>query len=358
MQWRLARWLIFILIVLNATLLWAGLGYDLDEDCDVDGLDLYELLSTAGLSIGDNLRDFAGEFGSLQNCCDPTGVGTPINGYPGWQERAMVVFTNMVRMAPVAYRDTYMAGYQYPTGDILEQYPAAPPLFWNYELNQAARFHAEDLAFNCQTLQHDSCDGTSWSTRIHGFYPYQVALGENVAYGFASPWATVNAFLCDRYGSACAPDSPDATGRDGHRKNIMSAQYMELGTGYAQGSWKYWVQDFGGRQPDSRPALVSATHAFLEDGVTSFFLNYFDSSGGAPLETLLVIDDIPYALELDTGTAAAGTYRVDVDSASDCRSYYFRATTANGTCYRYPAASEFYTYGEGSCLLDYDASPE
>jgi len=355
MQKLIIRCLIFLLIVLNATLLWAGLIYDLDGDCDVDGEELFTLLSAGSHKIADNLPGFAAEFGSAQECCEPIGVGSPIDGYPSWQERTMIVFTNMVRLAPIEYRDAYMADYEFPAGGILNQYPAVTPLYWNHELNQAARFHAEDMAFNCNTLQHDSCDGTSWSDRIRRFYPYSVALGENVAYGFRTPWATANAFLCDRYGSTCAPDSPDGSGFDGHRKNIMGPQYREIGTGYAKDSRDYWVQDFGGRQPDFRSPLVSGSHAFLEDGLTSFFLNYHESSAAAPRKILLVLDDIQYSLDLDTGNVASGTYRVDVARASGCRPYVFLATASDGTCYRYPATSKFYTYEEGDCQQDYDA---
>jgi hypothetical protein len=352
----ITRYLIVFLIVLPATLLWAGLVYDLDGDCDADGRELFTLLSMGSQKIEDNLPGFAAEFGTLEDCCDPIGVGSPNDGYPSWQERTMIVFTNMVRLAPTAYRDKYMTGYDFPAEGILNLYPAVAPLYWNHELNQAARFHAEDMAFNCGTLQHDSCDGTSWSDRIRSFYPYSVSLGENIAYGFPTAWATVNAFLCDRYSATCAPDSPDSSGEDGHRKNIMRAQYREIGTGYAQNSPDYWVQDFGGRQPDLSPPVVSASHAFLEDGVTSFFLNYHDSAGAAPRKIQLVLDNIQYPLDLDTGAEAAGSYRVDMERAAGCRSYFFLAITSDGTCYRYPGTSEFYTYGEGDCLLDYDAS--
>lgn len=168
----------------------------------------------------------------------------------------------------------------------------------------------------------------------------------------------MKAFLCDQYGTTCAPDSPGYSGYDGHRENIMKTEYMEIGTGYAQGSVGYWVQDFGGRNPGPQSPVASASHAFLETSVTSFFLNYYDSSGAAPLEISVVLDDIRYSLVLDTGTVAAGSYRVDVASAFVCRSYFFQVTASDGTCYRYPATSQFYTYKEGDCVLDYGTEPQ
>lgn len=341
------RCLVFLLILLNSTFVWADLSFDQDNDCDVDGVDLFILIAASG----NNLQEFADEFGTIDACCSFNDVGTPVDGYPNWQERTMIVFTNMVRMAPIEYRDTYMSDYYPPAGGILGLYPAVVPLYWNYELNQAARFHAEDMALNCG-LQHISCDGTEWYDRIRNFYPYSGALGENIAYGPAMPWETVNLFLCDGNGSVCAIDHD---GQDGHRRNIMQSAFKEIGTGYAQ---RYWVQDFGGRNPEVQPPVVSASHAFLENGLTSFLLNYFDSSAAAPQEIMLVLDDVQYALDLDTGTGATGSYRVDVDSVSGCRSYYFLVKAADGTCSRYPGASHFYTYLEGDCVLDYDAGPD
>ncbi len=343
--------LVVLLIVLKTTLLCAELSSDIDGDCDVDGVDLFELLSDTSHDLEVVLPDFAPEFGLVEECCDPIGVGNPIAGYPNWHERTMVVFTNMVRMAPIEYRDIYMADFTFPAGGILTSayYPTVAPLYWNYELNQAARFHSEDMASDCG-LQHNSCNGTSWYDRIRSFYDYPVFLGENVAYGLSSPQATVNLFLCEQYGAPCVADG---SGADGHRANIMSSNYQEIGTGYAIPS-HYWTQDFGGRLPDSMPPVVAASHAFPEEGVTSFFLNYFDSAGGPPMEILVVLDYIQYPLYLDTGTASAGSYRFDVDEATDCRFYYFLVTAGDGTCWRYPETSHFYTYGEGSCLMDFD----
>ena len=126
-------------------MLWAGLNFDLDGDCDVDGVEIFELLSNNSLNITEYLPGMASEFGTVEDCCQPIGVGTPVDGYPNWQERTMIVFTNMVRMAPIEYRETYMADYLYPTDNILSLYPAVAPLHWNYELNQAARLEKSSL---------------------------------------------------------------------------------------------------------------------------------------------------------------------------------------------------------------------
>ena len=174
-----ARCLIFLVLLLKSTFLWADLNYDRDDDCDVDGIDLLKLLSAKDNKIEYISVDFASEFGTTDACCNPIEVDTPINGYPSWQERTVIVFTNIVRMAPTEYRDIYMVGFTFPAEGILNLYPAVAPLYWKHELNLSARFHAEDMAFNCQTLQHDSCDCTSWHVRITSFYLHTVAPGEN-----------------------------------------------------------------------------------------------------------------------------------------------------------------------------------
>ena len=345
-------WFLFLIICLNASLLWAQLQYDFDGDCDVDGTDIYQFLSSENHTLENYMNGFALEYGGVGECCVPVGIGTPRDGYPNWQERTLIVFTNMVRMAPVEYRDSFMIYSGFQASGILDPaiYPAVHPLYQDHGLSQAARFHAEDMAFNCG-LQHDSCDGTSWSDRIRRYYTDSFWISENVAYGFNSPWMTVNLFLCEEYGRACVADG---SGDDGHRANIMRVQSREIGAGYAMGSTYFWVQDFGGGIPEALPPVVAATHAFIEDGKTSFFLNYFDPDKDPPLNMQVIIDDIQYLLDLDTGQEQAGSYRVDVTRAAGCRTYFFRVTSGNGTCYRYPGTSYFHTYGEGDCLLDYE----
>ena len=343
------------LLCMGSAMGWAGLEFDTDGDCDVDGVNIHAFLSDGTFSMTEDLSGLASELGTVEPCCDAPGSGDPIDGYPKWQERTLMVFVNMVRMAPREYRDKYMADWQVsmPDDGILnaDRFPAVHPLYWNLGLNQAARYHAEDMAFNCQTLQHASCDGTSTWDRIARYYSYTGWRGENVADGYSAPRDTVNQFLCDRVGSTCAADG---SADDGHRDNIMNGLFKEMGGGHAKGNYHYWVQDFGGRTPDGFPPIVSAAHDFVTSNVTSFFLNYYAPQNGAPEEVRVVVDGAEYLLALDSGQAEAGTYRKDLTTASGCRSYYFMVKTGCGNCYRYPETSHFHTYGEGGCLSDYE----
>ncbi|MGH8860184.1 MAG: CAP domain-containing protein, partial [Jatrophihabitantaceae bacterium] len=174
-----------------------------------------------------------------QTCADH---GIPVNGYPSWQERATLVLTNACRIAPTNFRDTYLG---VPTILQPSVYPAVPPLQWCLPLSESSRAHSTDEAVNVGCpFQHNSCDGTAWSTRVLSYDPNVVALGENAAAGFADPVSTLTGLLLDYTSTAPAAD---ASGYDGHRANIMSASYTQVGCGYASGPnyyLRYWTQDF------------------------------------------------------------------------------------------------------------------
>src|SRR5688572_6635964 len=64
--------------------------------------------------------------------------GEPNGTFPSWEERVVAQLTNRARSEPA----TELAGC--PAGQCLEAacYTARAPLFWDYDLNQAARFHS------------------------------------------------------------------------------------------------------------------------------------------------------------------------------------------------------------------------
>jgi len=116
-----------------------------------------------------------------------------------------------------------------------------PPLKAVTNLVQAGRYHVTDLGQD-NYFDHDSYDRSggsltyvcAWSVRISSYYAGWQALAENVAAGYQTPQAVMDAWM----------NSP------GHRGNILSSQAWELGVGYYEGSGsygRYWVQDFGRR---------------------------------------------------------------------------------------------------------------
>lgn len=114
-----------------------------------------------------------------------------------------------------------------------EYKPPVSPLEWNDQLANAARDHSRDMA-DKNYFSHTSLDGRTFVTRIAnaGYTPYR-ALGENIAAGYNTAESVMNGWM----------NSP------GHCNNIMSANFKDLGVGYAYNSGStykyYWTQDFG-----------------------------------------------------------------------------------------------------------------
>lgn len=260
----------------------------------------------------------------------------------------MMVMTNACRIAPTAYRNTYLTSA--PTILSSSVYPPVPPLQWSLGLNKSSRYHSNDLATtaNCG-LQHNSCNGTSWATRVSSYYPNAITKGENIAAGYFDPTSTINALLIDSFGG---PIPADGSGTDGHRKNIMSSTFTEFGNGYAIGPnsyGRYYTQDFA--KPTTASAICSpipsATHVF-QSGMIHFMANFYDTANAAPRSAQVFIDGVPSTMAVYLGTAARGTYRYSTTTSATCRSYHFEFRDASNTLYRYPAHGEFRTFGEAS----------
>ena len=130
-----------------------------------------------------------------------------------------------------------------------------PPLKRANGLDAAARYHATDLGQD-NYFNHDSYDRKSgeltyvcstWQ-RIATYF--SGAGGENAAAGYPSPEAVMKGWM----------DS------SGHRSNILSSNYWQIGVGYFSGSGDYstyWIQDFG-KEEDVFPLVISG-EAFTTD---------------------------------------------------------------------------------------------
>lgn len=87
----------------------------------------------------------------------------------------------------------------------------------NEDLREAAQAKAEDMIAR-NYWSHNAPDGsTPWNFITAAGYQYQAA-GENLAYGFTSADAVMNAWMKS----------------DGHRANLLNAAYSEVGFGVAQ----------------------------------------------------------------------------------------------------------------------------
>lgn len=113
--------------------------------------------------------------------------------------------------------------------NVRRQQAGIAPLRLNSHLSQAAQRHVEDLSRQ-GAISHVGSDGSTLRVRIEATgYPWS-AIGENVAMGQTSPEAVMTAWM----------------GSPGHRQNILSPEFSDLGLGYVEvRGRKYWVQVFG-----------------------------------------------------------------------------------------------------------------
>ncbi len=102
--------------------------------------------------------------------------------------------------------------------------PAVGPLQWNSQLAAAATNHSVDMAREGQ-LNHTGSDGSNAGTRLETVgYDWQ-QYGENIASGFISSSAVLQAWI----------NSP------GHCRNLMGANFTEMGAARKD---NYWTQVF------------------------------------------------------------------------------------------------------------------
>ena len=179
------------------------------------------------------------------------------------------------------------------------------PLFYDLDLNQAGRFHSQDMYAN-DHFDHDSSDGTSFFDRIARFYAESSYVGENIAQGYP----TAESVLLD--GWMCSP---------GHRANIMSGDYNELGVGVVT---NYYTQNFAAGPVQTSSPIAMGNHSPENPmGPVEFLADF---QGFEPNELVVVVDGSPTKMFLTYGVAHQGLYTAEMTvlGDSDCHEYYFR----------------------------------
>jgi hypothetical protein len=164
--------------------------------------------------------------------CDDGGGGP---GPMTAEEQEAFDYTNYARTDPQGFAqeflyDAHQSGSDNGAYDDLMARQPVPALELSPGLFAAARAHSRDMDENCQNLQHDSCDGTSWSDRIRSYYDGGT-IAENAAWGYPTGLDVVLGWIIDH-------NVPSL----GHRINLLSGSYTHMGIGKA-GS--FWTQDFG-----------------------------------------------------------------------------------------------------------------
>lgn len=102
------------------------------------------------------------------------------------------------------------------------------PLTANWELSRIARYKSQDMVDNRYFSHTSPTYGTPFQM-IKAFGLSYRSAGENIAYGYRTPQAVVDAWM----------------NSSGHRANILNASYTQIGVGYVA-SGHYWTQMFIG----------------------------------------------------------------------------------------------------------------
>ena len=302
-------------------------------------------------------------------CLAPTAAraqdraGVPIEGFPNWEERLLLVLTNRARADPQADLADC------PEGHCTERacYPdPLPPLAYALELNRAAgyvedgdaaRFHASVLN-DTGTLDHTSpcplhedigqrylpagtCEGTVACACQDGVtgcgevgctdaFERMRRFGvggdraENLAGTFPTPREAFYAWLWEPTSSpACG-----FTSENGHRKNILTRGLEGMGAGARPDQAQtHWVQDFG----PARLAglLVAGVHEPKRGGdATAFRVNFFEPEEKAPRRAWVNVGGVCKGLALERGSLTNGTWLASLPvPTTGCTRYLFTFET-------------------------------
>jgi hypothetical protein len=294
-------------------------------------------------------------------CAQQRGYGDWLegwDGYPTMKERRVMLLTNACRIAPREYRDRYLVPYNAQAADILtaQQYPAVAAVYWDLDLNRAARAHAQDMAQN-MGLSHSSSDGTSAGERIGSFYDKDGWWGENIAAGRDDAFGTMRQWLLDITDYTNQTPAPDNSAYDGHRSNIMHAHAEEIGIGYAYGPQQYrhfWTMDLGAGTPAYDNPITAGCHFLSENGDSVVFMAVYTGSGTSePLSAVVYVDEMAHAMSVHMGDARNGVYRASMETGDDCSAYWFAFRHESDTLYRFPVSGKLKTAGAGACSEEY-----
>lgn len=125
--------------------------------------------------------------------------------------------------------DSAVTGYEQEVIRLVNEIRSAnglKALTYDWELSRVARYKSQDMKDNKYFAHNSPTYGTPFQMMKSFGISYRSA-GENIAKGYATPQAVVNAWM----------NSP------GHRANILNAGYTRIGVGYVAGG-SYWTQMF------------------------------------------------------------------------------------------------------------------
>jgi len=294
--------------------------------------------------------------------------GEPSGDFPSHDERVTLVEINRVRADPNNV-DAFTAGDCSPHRD------PVPPLSYDVNLAEAARFFASYIGQSGCPLAHNArctmradldgagCDGApdcacepgsdcgscgcgsgpQQRTTIFGFTGGSIR--ENGAQGHSVPQHAVWDWTGE---CASAP----------HRMTLTAPEVNVVGPGTHQTTR---FSDFGSLPGWQTPRIPAASHYTCEWTKTSTFsyscvpqvsfrANYYDEAGD-PQSIHVVLDGTCAAMQVELGEPGNRTYRAVPDTLADgCHHYYFVAVDHAGEAHVYPDVGSL-TFG--TCTEDY-----
>jgi dockerin type I repeat protein len=279
-------------------------------------------------------------------------VGEPVNGFPNWQERLLLEWTNRARSDPQAELANCT------TGNCLEKacYSQMPPLAQETNLSRSARFHSDEmfhqayfdhpskctLPLNISSSYPGSCDGSASCACAGGTYtdPWarismfgQSGLGEIIAawYDGVDPLSIFYLWLYESTStSTCGFND-----LNGHRWLMLASNAPSVGYGASHG---YFTGDFGTGGTTSK--IPSGAHTPQSGATIDFWANWFDTA--APKSATVNIDGTCTNLTLARGTPQNGAWHAQVGNlGTACHRYYFSFKDANGNTVTYPTTGSF-----------------
>jgi uncharacterized protein YkwD len=299
-------------------------------------------------------------------------LGEPTDGFPSWEERAVLVWTNRARADPATDLAACVSGS--PRCAEAACYSPVGPLAWNHELARLARFHSDNLARAGCSLQHDSpctlrtdvatlytpgsCNGAPacactdaascgaartiiWD-RFARFGFSGGGRAENIATG-SDPVTTFYRWLHENdTSSACG-----YRGTNGHRYSILNGSYRAIGIGKTTAG-NIYTQDF--HSTGSPTGIVAGVHYPRTGASLEFRANW--ASTAAPMQAQVNVDGTCTPMTLERGAGTNGTYLASLSGLSTaCHRYFFQFRTASGDVF-YPTTGSLTI----NCPTEYDAT--
>ncbi len=263
-----------------------------------------------------------------------TQEGTYSNIYANYEERYILYDLNVFRLKPseLPNEDSNTVYAHCITWGDANCYPAVKPLYYNVNLSRAGRYHCDDMIVN-NCFEHNDCDGGNIWERIKRYYTSS-RMGENIAAGHGYVAVTKN--LINEVGA-----SP---GTDGHRNNVFSADFNEVGIGYLEGGEyrNYLTQDFGASGTyHAIPAAIHTPKSPANGSSVVFKAIYHNNTtNAAAKKAYLILNNTCYSLIKTISTSEtnwfSGEYKTEINIPSGCKNYSFQFIANDNSVYRYP----------------------